>query len=172
MMLAHDSTFSTEFYTCCISSTISDGVRTNSMGVVFIRFYVVCADVILNCRVTLLGKTNRLQLWRPTSPPRSLAVTLTCWVRGFCPDLTQHGQCFPRERTRRPRCCTSGRTPAGRSVGLGSLSAACVRAGPGEDHPARSPCPGHSPGRNPDPGRNLCRGHNLCHGRSPRSRRS
>ena len=94
-------------------------------------------------------------------------MTLTCWVRGSCPDLTQHGQCSPRRRTRHPRCCTAGQTPAGRSGGPGSLSAACVRAGSGEDHPARSPCPGHSPGRNPDPGRNLCRGHSLCHGRSP-----
>ena len=90
-------------------------------------------------------------------------MTLTCWVRGSCPDLTQHGQCSPRKRTRRPRCCTSGRTPAGRSVGPGSLSAACLGAGPGEDHPARSPVHGHSPGRN------LCRGRSRDPGlgRSP-----
>ena len=69
-MLAHDSIFSTEFYTCCISSTISDGVRTNSMGVVFIRFYVVCADVILNCRVTLLGKNQQATIVKTNFTPK------------------------------------------------------------------------------------------------------
>ena len=90
----------------------------------------------------------------PLDPPATerCAEILTCWVRDSCPDLTRHGRCSLRRRTRHPRCCTSGRTPGGRSGGPGSLSVACVGAGPGEDHPARSPCPGHSPGRSRDPG--------------------
>ena len=133
------------------------GERTQLVSVVKTNLFEEIRSAITHSDFTLVD------------PQENLTMVLTCWVRDSCPDLTQHGQCSLRRRTRRPRCCTSGRTPGGRSGGPGSLSAACVGAGHGEDHPARSPCPGHSPDRNPGPGRNLCRGRSRdpVLGRSP-----
>ena len=50
-MLAHDSLFATEFYTCFINITVP-------VGVVLMPFYVVRTNAILDSEVFLLGGKN------------------------------------------------------------------------------------------------------------------